>query len=169
MQWLRQVWTTSGLAEAIEHSSPDLGRAVLALLSAAQPETRGLRRTVLAVHRYLLRAGGRATPFGLLAGVAPVSFGPATHVRWGANHHVRASASAAWLDEVIERILSVPALAARLPVVVNDVVQVRDDTLIVPAVPQRNPRRIVDAAEVQVHLSSGAARPRVGPFADPAR
>jgi thiopeptide-type bacteriocin biosynthesis protein len=152
VDWLRKVWTSADLAEAIEHSSPDLAREVHTLTNGDPAEARRVRHAVAATHRYVLRAGGRATPFGLLAGVAPAVFGTAPAVHWGTDHHVRARVAARWLDEMIERLHAVPNLLARLPVVVNDVVRVRSDILIVPAIPQRDPQRVVDS-DLRVGLS----------------
>src|SRR5689334_18870485 len=64
--WLSAVWAISGIAEAITHSSPDLAQEVATLTTMDPPPARAVRRAVMAVHQYVLRATGRATPFGLL-------------------------------------------------------------------------------------------------------
>ena len=74
--WLSAIWAIPNMAEAIKHSSPDLAHEVATLTTTDLPPA-AVAGAVMAVHRYVLRASGRATPFGLLAGVAAVA-SPAT-------------------------------------------------------------------------------------------
>ncbi|WP_093840861.1 lantibiotic dehydratase [Streptomyces aidingensis] len=130
--WLREVWSSAGFAETLEHASPVLADQMRALCSSRNPGAREVRRAVASVARYVQRAEHRATPFGLFAGVATAAFGSRARVAWGSAPVVTARASAAWLTAVVGRLESCPELLDRLPVVVNNAVSRRDDRLIVP-------------------------------------
>jgi protein-L-isoaspartate(D-aspartate) O-methyltransferase len=96
-EWLRQIWQTEGVSEAVELASPVLAHCVGAVAAGKRPARRQVRRMVESVARYLLRATGRPTPFGLFAGVAAVGFAPALKVRWGERHRSVARASG-WMN-----------------------------------------------------------------------
>ncbi|MEU7002670.1 lantibiotic dehydratase [Nonomuraea sp. NPDC046570] len=134
--WLRRIWASDEIAEALEHASPALARQVRTLCSPGVPTVRETRRAVLSVARYLMRMTGRAMPFGLLAGVAPASFADRTELRWGTRDQAIARAEAEWLAEVIAQLESCGALLARLPVVANTTLMVRGSRMIVPYQPQ---------------------------------
>ncbi|MGW6936858.1 lantibiotic dehydratase [Lentzea sp. NPDC054927] len=125
--WLLAVYEKSDLADAIRHASAGL----VAHLDALRANTKALppkqlRRITLTVVRYLLRLTGRQTPFGLFAGVAPVTVGgPATESRWGTKHHAYARAEAMWLADVIDELEACPELLARLHVVFTDLAAIR--------------------------------------------
>ncbi len=87
---------------------------------------------MVSVARYLRRMTGRPTPSGLLAGVAPATFGNQPHMRWGAGHRAVARADAAWVADVIRQVEGCPEALERLAVVANSTVMVRGDHLIVP-------------------------------------
>lgn len=132
LAWVRAVWSDSALADAVRHASPDLGSQVEALCASAAPSGRDVRRTGLSLARYLLRAGHRATPFGLFAGVTTAVFGDRTDAFWGEDHVVVARASAEWLSRLVERLEKSGELLPLLSVVVNSTSFVRDGDLIVP-------------------------------------
>ncbi|MFJ1582070.1 lantibiotic dehydratase [Streptomyces sp. NPDC088197] len=132
MEWLRAAWSQDDVAEALEHASPVLASQVGALCLADDPADREVRRAAASVARYILRAEQRPTPFGLFAGVAPAAFGPRAGAAWGSEHAVVARASAEWLAAVVERLESFPELLERLPVILNNTVQVRGGQLVVP-------------------------------------
>ena len=165
--WLQIVWASSDVAETLEHASPALARTVRALCEAENPGARETRRAVLSVARYLQRMTGRATPFGLLAGVASVSFGTVPSLNWGTRHQEVAWASAQWLAEVIARLEACPALLARLPVVANSTMAVRGDRLVVPYQPLAGERE-TGAAEVSLRYTA-AVRTAVEAVAAPTR
>ncbi|MBB2749320.1 UNVERIFIED_ORG: thiopeptide-type bacteriocin biosynthesis protein [Microbispora rosea subsp. rosea] len=132
-RWLSQVWAVPAVAEALEHAAPALAEQVHAVLVSGNPAPATTRRCVLAVARYLLRMTGRATPLGLLAGVAPAAVAAANvGMWWGSDHRAVAAAGADWLAAVIARLENSRALLLRLPVVANTTAVVRGDRLIVP-------------------------------------
>jgi thiopeptide-type bacteriocin biosynthesis protein len=128
--WLRQAWSRAWLAEAVEVASPALARQADRLAAARDSDPRELRRVTLAVARYALRMTGRATPFGLFAGVAPASIGPGVQVRWGRNHRPVLRPAAAWLSAAVTSLEACPELLARLRVVASNLAFVRDGRLI---------------------------------------
>ena len=134
--WLAQLWSNESVAEAIEVASPVLARQVRQLCDGRDVEPRQVRRVVLSVAKYVLRMTGRATPFGLFAGVAPAWFGARLSVRWGEEHRVVARPDAVWLSHVLTRLEGCPALLRRLHVVTNNLSFVRGDRLVVPCQPQ---------------------------------
>jgi hypothetical protein len=93
---------------------------------------------------------GRATPFGLFAGVAAARFGPEPVVRWGTDHRAVARADASWITDVITRLESCPELLARLPLIATNVAFVRSGRLVAPFPLQ--PRAADRAAPVEVSL-----------------
>jgi thiopeptide-type bacteriocin biosynthesis protein len=132
VDWLHQVWMSDDAAEALEHASPVLAHQVRFLREAKAPTARETRRAVLATTRYLLRLEGRPTPFGLMAVVAPASFGAGARTVWGNQDRAVVRAGAEWLAEVIAQLEQYPELLARLPVITNSVLVVRGDRLVVP-------------------------------------
>ncbi|MWA04616.1 lantibiotic dehydratase [Actinomadura sp. LD22] len=153
MAWLQAVWEIDDVAEALCHASPALARQVRVLCAAKKPRIRETRRAMLSVARYLQRLVGRATPFGLLAGVASAPFGGGPYLHWGARHHAVARAGAEWLVGIIARLEGCPELLGRLSVVANNTLMVRGDRLIVPYRPLANGRG-TGAAEVSLRHST---------------
>lgn len=150
VRWLDQVWAVDGVADALGHASPVLAHKVGALCALDEPPVQETYRAVLSVVRYLLRMVGRPTPFGLLAGVAPATFGAVPQVRWGNGHHAVARAAAGWLTDVISQLEGTPALLNRLPVVANTTLTVRGDRLVVPYQPQGRPGGGPTAVEISL-------------------
>ncbi|WP_282697652.1 lantibiotic dehydratase [Streptomyces sp. CC208A] len=144
MAWVRAVWSDAALAEAVRHASADLEAQVEALCTSRAPSGRDVRRVGLSLARYLLRAGHRATPFGLFAGVTTAAFGDRTDAVWGAGHVVVARAGAEWLSRLVEQLEKSGELLPWLSVVVNSTAFVRDGHLIVPY--QDDGQRAVEAS-----------------------
>jgi len=130
--WLRAVWSLPAVVEAVEHASPSLARDLEEARAGRLADPRATRRAALALVRYLLRMTGRATPFGLFAGVAPASVGDELVMRWGDQHRAVARPDAAWLADVTGRLEACPPLRERLPVVVNNLAFSRGNRLVVP-------------------------------------
>jgi thiopeptide-type bacteriocin biosynthesis protein len=129
--WLEQVWAQDAIAAAVEVASPVLARRVGEVCAGRHYEARRVRGMVVSVARYLLRMTGRATPFGLFAGVAPARFGSELAVRHGEDHHAVARVDTEWLAGVITRLETCSELRRRLPVVLNNLSFVRDGRLVV--------------------------------------
>ncbi|MFI7208893.1 lantibiotic dehydratase [Micromonospora aurantiaca (nom. illeg.)] len=151
--WLRQVWTNETIVDAISHASPVLAAQVARLCAGEALTVRETRRVIQAVARYTQRLRGRPTPFGLLAGVAPAVFGSRSPTRWGTAHQAVARAGAAWLADVITHLERCPDLVARLPVVANNTMTVRDNRLVLPYQPHARPQGTT-AVEVSLRYTA---------------
>jgi hypothetical protein len=129
--WLDQAWQVPELTAAVETASPDLARQVTRILSAGDPPDAIVRRAVLSVLRYLVRGTSRATPFGLLAGVAPAGTGPRARIRAGSAHRPAARADATWLTGLIEMLEADAELRPHLVVVASRLAAARGDYLVI--------------------------------------
>ncbi|NRQ30639.1 lantibiotic dehydratase [Nonomuraea sp. NN258] len=131
--WLARTWHIPGFATAVAQASPDLARWVLKICSGGQVSDRSVRRAVISLMRYLLRASGRATPFGFFAGVAPariLATADLPAVRIEDAHRPRARVTAEWLTAVVQRLEDEPALRRHLTVVANNLTYERDGRLV---------------------------------------
>ncbi|WP_198535114.1 lantibiotic dehydratase [Streptomyces natalensis] len=145
---VRELADDSLVAEAIAVASPPLAQTVRRVTGpagcAGDVRAKDLRRAVRALAGYRLRMAARATPFGLMAGVAPVRFAARpdeTTARWGAAHRRGVRPDRAWLRGLVHGLERRPAVLRHLRVAVNDLAFVRGDRLVLPYVPQ------TDAAE----------------------
>ena len=129
-QWLRETMRIPGFLAALEQASPVLTRRVREICAGRNVAEPAVRRVVLSVMRYLLRASGRATPFGLFAGVAPARIAALPTVHVGRVHRAVTKIDAAWLARVINRLEAEPALRPRLKVRANNLVFERDGQLV---------------------------------------
>ncbi|NUP22195.1 MAG: lantibiotic dehydratase [Streptomyces sp.] len=131
---LRETLRDPLLREALEVSSDSLA-GILSRIEDGRPvEAARRRRAVMATTRYLLRMSGRPTPFGLLAGVAPATFGEAAKVRLGGSHTKGVRPDAGWLTTLLAAWERDPRVRSRLRVVANDLCVVRGDRLVLPYV-----------------------------------
>lgn len=131
-EWLAEVWKREEVRDALRVASPVLCQVLDAITGGAVARPRQVRRTALSVASYLLRWEMRPTPFGVFAGTAPVLVGPVPRVRWNGQHRAMARADAAWTTSVIQRLQRSSGLLERLPLVANNLVQVRGDRLVAP-------------------------------------
>ncbi|MGW9213171.1 lantibiotic dehydratase [Embleya sp. NPDC055664] len=128
--WLRRTWSRPGLAAGITAAGPTLARRVEALIAGTDDgDPKRVRRATAAVVRYVLRSAGRPTPFGLFAGVAPLTVGSHTWVDWGSEHRPMARVDTEWLCDIVDRLEACPELLARVDVVFSRPVIERGDRL----------------------------------------
>ncbi|MGZ2361447.1 lantibiotic dehydratase [Streptomyces sp. 372A] len=118
--WMEQAWAVPGVADAVKLASPLLAARTEQILGSSPVPERRVRRAAMALMRYVLRATGRPTPFGLFAGVAPLEFGSTPSVLHGTGHFSIAKVDAAWLADVVRRFEACPELLERLHVVFSD-------------------------------------------------
>ncbi len=116
--------------EAILVSSPSLSYSLDTDL--AELKRKDLRRVALSTTRYRLRMSTRATPFGLMAGVAPVRFGDRVEVRLGRTHRKGVRPDMGWLMGLVTRWERDPRVLPSLRLVTNDLCVLRDDRLVLP-------------------------------------
>ncbi|MGH3899599.1 MAG: lantibiotic dehydratase [Pseudonocardiaceae bacterium] len=130
--WLAKVWGRAEVRQALTMASPALSIRIDQLLHAERgpAAVKELRRAIVSVASYLLRWQRRATPFGLFAGVAAASVGPAA-ADVGAGHRAVVRADAEWLTMLIDQIERHPGLRPRLTVVADSARIVRDGRVIV--------------------------------------
>lgn len=128
VSWLATVMDIPGFAAALQYASPALTSRVAAV-RAGQVSDRDVRRVVLVVMRYLLRATTRATPNGLFAGVAAAVSGD-TAAQVGAGHRPVARIRTSWLDAVVGRLEADPHIRPYVRVRANDLLAERDGYLL---------------------------------------
>ncbi len=163
--WLEMVWSRPDLADAIRQASPTLADRLDAIHASRTVSAKQLSRATAATVRYVLRATGRHTPFGLFAGVAPISLGrTAARVRWGDGHRPVARVDTQWLADVVERLEACPDLVERLDVVFTNLAVQRGRRLEAPHGPNRVTVRFTSA----LHAVQDAAQTpiRFGDLAD---
>jgi len=146
--WLDRVWQLTDFRCAVQAASPDLARRVDEILAGRQVPEPDLRRAVLATLRYLLRFTSRATPFGLLAGVAPARIGAGPAAPAGTSHHATARVAAEWITDVIEHLECDAELRPCLMVIASNLVIRRDGHLVI----QHLPGRTIGGGPLQVRI-----------------
>jgi hypothetical protein len=151
--WLRSAWALPGFADAVRYASSSFATLVDTVLDDEAADGKQVRRVTLSVIRYLLRTVGRPTPFGLFAGVAPVRVDSNVQVAWGGDHRAMIRADTLWLDDVVERLESLPAALPHLNVVFSDLVIDRGDRIEMP----RGPGRVTVRNTAVVRLVRDAA------------
>src|SRR6266545_633706 len=162
--WLEQAWSRPAFAEAIRQASPTLTHRIEAICAGQPVEPKQVSRATVAAAGYLLRALGRPTPFGLFAGVAPVTLGRTVDVRRGAAHRPVVRVDTQWLADVIDHLEARPELLERLDVVFSDLTVRRGGRLEAPYGPGRVRVRYTDA--VRAVREAAAAPVRFGALID---
>ncbi len=154
LTWIRRVWELDTLAEAVRAASPDLAARVTDLCRDASKFTaRQVRRITVSLARYLLRATSRPVPFGLFAGVAPVTLTDRASVRWGGAHSPHRRPDAVWLDGFITTLEARPDVLRTLPVTANNLGFARGDDWVIPC------RHVTDTSVSDVVIRrTGAVR-----------
>ncbi|MFJ8754592.1 lantibiotic dehydratase [Streptomyces sp. NPDC102441] len=132
MKWLDHVWSSQDVTGPIRQANRELALSIDAMRDGRAVTSKKVRRAALSTARYLLRATGRPTPFGLFAGVAPAALGPTAEVRWGSSHRAVARIDTLWLSSIIERLENCQELLERLDVVLNNLAARRGGRLQVP-------------------------------------
>ncbi|MFC9126091.1 lantibiotic dehydratase [Streptomyces sp. NPDC057099] len=150
------------LLEALALSSPSLGRRLESVRAGGDVSLSALRRTWRAVLRYRARMAGRPTPFGLLAGVAPIRFGDTARVRLGSAHAKSARPDAEWLACLTRRWERDPAILAGLRLSANGLCVRRGDRLVLPYAPAApeagpGPAQAEEPREVSVRWTAAVA------------
>ncbi|MFE1396450.1 lantibiotic dehydratase [Nocardiopsis dassonvillei] len=155
-KWLSALWESPQVRNALSASSPGLCARVEAIVSRECVDGRRVRKAVLSMAAYLAR-WQRPTPFGLFAGTAPVTVGPAPAVNWGEDHLLFLRADSEWLCEVIARLHRCPALVERLRVVANNTAQIRGNRVVVAGQSADARARLAAPVEVSVRRTPPVA------------
>lgn len=131
--WLTTVWSDTAFRCAVSQASPDLGEQVQAIIEGRTPKARRMRRAALATARYAIRYACRSTPYGLLAGVAPLDFDKAASVRVGDEHQSVTRPEPAGLEAMLNAWESDVEHMAEAEVCVNTLIYHRDQHVYVPS------------------------------------
>ncbi|WP_327744702.1 lantibiotic dehydratase [Streptomyces europaeiscabiei] len=129
--WLQHAWHDTDFEVAVRAASSDLASRVDQVCAGRPVPAPAVRRTVVAVLRYLLRARTRATPFGLFAGVAAVRIDTVPALRVGTGHRSTARADAAHSTALIDRFEQHPALRPRLMLLASSLLVERDGYVVI--------------------------------------
>jgi len=150
-EWLQRVWQMPDFVAAVKAASPDLASRVSEICTGRSLPHPAVRRTVLAVLRYLLRACTRATPFGLFAGVTAARIGAVPALRVGTGHRATARPDAAWATALIDRFEEHSALRPHLMLLTSNLAVERDGHVVI----EHRPRGARDGApeHVQIRLT----------------
>jgi hypothetical protein len=143
--WLVLVWSRSDLAGAIRQASTSLADRLDAIQAGKPLPDKQIRRATLATVRYVLRATGRHTPFGLFAGVAAATVHDRAEVGWGSRHCALARVDTQWLADVIDGLEACPELLERLDVVFTNLAVRRGGRIEAPHGPNRVSLRFTSA------------------------
>ncbi len=146
--WLRETWQATDFATAVTAASPDLANRVEQICAGRQLPDATVRRTVLAVLRYLLRTRTRATPFGLFAGVAPARIGTTAALRVGTGHYAATRPDAAASTALIDRFEQHPALRPHLMLLASNLAVERDGHVVI----EHRPSGTADEGPKHVHV-----------------
>jgi len=150
LAWLAGVWGRAEVRDAVEAASPDLAGQVTRLLRpGTRPGDKDLRRTVVAVAAYMLRWQRRVTPFGLFAGVMPVTVGPAS-AALDAGGQAVARADSDWTAALAAALNRDPDLRPHLAVTASNLAVVRDGRLVIARRPPPGAAVLGPAEEASV-------------------
>ncbi|MEW2253271.1 lantibiotic dehydratase [Streptomyces sp. NPDC006975] len=130
-QWLKRVWDDDAFVAALRAASPDLVGYAERILAGDDIEPKRVRKATSAVAGYLLRATGRATPFGLFTGVALGIVGAAA-ATMGTAHQSLARPDTLWADHVRRELHGRPDVLPHLTLQVNTLAFQRGDSIVVP-------------------------------------
>lgn len=164
--WLEQVLAVPEFAAALAQASPVLADRVRAVCTGRGVGEGEVRRVVVSVLRYLLRARGRATPYGLFAGVAPARLARNTAVQVGSGHRAVLRVRAEWLAGLVDRLKADPAVWPYLTVRANNLLAWRDGQILLEFRPDQKLGEV--PTEVRVR-ASGPVRAALIAARDPIR
>ncbi|BCL28579.1 lantibiotic dehydratase [Streptomyces aurantiacus] len=159
--WLQLTWAEEFTA-AVAAASPDLASRVDQICAGRSLPEPAVRRTVLSVLRYLLRARTRATPFGLFAGVAAARIDTAPALEVGARHRAVARPDAAHSTALVDRFEKHPVLRLHLMLLTSSLIVERDGHLVIEHRPigtrEGTPERVQIRVTGPVREALGCAR-----------
>ncbi|TMU91007.1 lantibiotic dehydratase [Streptomyces sp. DASNCL29] len=131
--WLSSVWSDNAFRHTVTDASPGLAGQVQAIIDGRTPKPRRIPRAALATARYAIRYAHRSTPYGLFAGVTPISFGDGASVRFGEHHQAVTRPDPVALDETLSAWESDSTRMADTELCVNTLVRQRDGHIYVPS------------------------------------
>ncbi len=130
--WCARSWREGRIADAVRVASPTLAQRLDVFCGGAAVSPGKARRMAFALARYLVRMRGRATPFGLFAGIAPLHFSDRAAVHQPGAPVVHVRPDPWWLAERIAILENCPRHRRGLTVERNSLAFHRGDRLVVP-------------------------------------
>ncbi|WP_051879132.1 lantibiotic dehydratase [Streptomyces sp. NRRL B-24720] len=130
--YIQSITRSEAFREAVEVSSSSLGDMLRRVETGPVPGRKRLLGAALSLTRYMLRATGRPTPFGLQAGVAPLTAGPRAKsvISGPGTKNVRLDAG--WFDAKVSGWLVEPRIRHAVQLVANNLCFIRDGRLVLP-------------------------------------
>ncbi|MFD0889897.1 lantibiotic dehydratase, partial [Streptosporangium algeriense] len=128
--YLRSAISDDAVFEAFTVSNPTLTGELVKIIEGRQIPFSRLRRMVYTVTKYLIRMSHRPTPFGLMAGVAPVAFGDNHGFEFRGPGEKLVQADSEWLLGAVTRWEGRPEVLSCLRLVGNDLAALRGDRLV---------------------------------------
>lgn len=130
--YIRNLSQNMAFREAVEVSSPSLAHLLSKVAEGAVIKRKRLLGAAISLTRYMFRATGRPTPFGLMAGVMKLGTGSAGITLDGpGSKSVRLDAG--WFHKQVQRWLGDPRIRHEVDIVVNDLLAVRGERLVLPS------------------------------------
>jgi len=149
--------------EAVSLASRSLADTITRVAGGHPLSPRRAGRASESLTRYLLRMTGRATPFGLMAGVASGSFGDEPSIRFGPDHRRVARPDHGWLARLTSALEAEPAVIERCVVVADDLVRNEGARVVQPfgggasGIVRRSMRRTALVAAILAHTTRPVA------------
>lgn len=153
--FITKAWASGSLANAVALASPDLAATINEICSGTRDQKKAARAG-MALARYMVRLRGRATPFGLFAGVAPARIGTTASGTWGTEHRLSARADGRWLAALVTSLETDSSLCSRLQVTASDVLTVRGDRIVVGWLPRASELAYDAPAEISFRRTPAA-------------
>lgn len=133
--WITEVWAEPECADTVAHASPALAVAVAEAIQGSSAAT-ATASTARSLARYQVRRQHRATPFGLLAGPAPLAFGADSLVEIGQDDgRTRSQVDAVWLHQLVSALEQDPQVLRQLTVVADATLIARGGRITIPCQP----------------------------------
>ncbi|GAB4086343.1 lantibiotic dehydratase [Myceligenerans cantabricum] len=149
--WIAVAWKQSEINTAVRLASPSLADRIEGLLAGQACSRRAARRAATSLAGYLLRAHGRATPFGLFAGTTTVMFAADAAWSWNPVHPARLRPDARWLSHIVHRLEADPGVLHRTRVQASNLLIVRAGDIVVSWQPHLSAPP-VDGQEADIHF-----------------
>ncbi|MBG0821737.1 lantibiotic dehydratase [Planomonospora sp. ID91781] len=157
--YLRSVLGDDSVLEALTVSNPGLARELAKVGEARPIPFSRLRRMVYTVTKYLIRMSHRPTPFGLLAGVAPVTVGEDHRFEFRGPREKLVQADSEWLLGAVMRWERHPEVLPHLRLVRNDLAARRGERLVLSYVRDVDSKDIMSRTqEVSVRYTAAVRR-----------
>ncbi|MGW1530429.1 lantibiotic dehydratase [Streptomyces sp. NPDC002159] len=119
LQYLRSPRTRL-FEEALRDASPDLYAFMERASAGAKMKESDVRRAAVSLAKYQLRAAGRSTPFGLMAGVGAARIGTTTEIRMTGEGTKFLRPDHGWLMSLVRSLEADPGVCARISVQANN-------------------------------------------------